>query len=107
MAGDKEVLKVDLDALGKLGPHLRTLEEQITASTAACSTTAPAGADPGLAALYGMSKAIVDVKKVAAARLGTIADFADEAQKDFAVTSSSLEAGFRNLPSIYKPPLQA
>lgn len=52
MAGDENVLKVDLAALGTLGPHLRMLAGQLTESTAA-SVSPPAGADPGLAALYG------------------------------------------------------
>ncbi|OHU56406.1 hypothetical protein BKG83_17345 [Mycobacteroides chelonae] len=101
MSGDENVLKFDLAALGKLGPHLRTLADQLTGST---SASAPAGADPGLAALYGVSKAIADVKRVGAARLNTIADFADEAQQAFAITESSLASGYGNLPSIYQPP---
>lgn len=106
MAGDENVLKVDLAALGKLGPHLRMLAGQLTENTAS-SVAAPAGADQGLAALYGVSKAIADVKRVAAARLNTIADFSDEAQHVLAVTTGGLEAGLRNLPSIYQPPKQA
>ncbi|EUA67494.1 hypothetical protein I540_4118 [Mycobacteroides abscessus subsp. bolletii 1513] len=46
MSGDENVLKVDLAALGKLGPHLRMLAGQLTEGTAA-SVAAPAGADPG------------------------------------------------------------
>lgn len=106
MSGDENVLKVDLAALGKLGPHLRTLADQLTRSTAA-SVAAPAGADPGLAALYGVSKAIADVKRIGAARLETIADFADEAQHALAVSTGGLEAGLRNLPSIYQSPKRA
>lgn len=101
MSGDENVLKVDLAALGKLGPHLRTLADQLTQSTAA-SVAAPAGADPGLTALYGVSRAIADVKRIGAARLNAIADFADEAQQAFAITESSLAAGYGNLPSIYQ-----
>ncbi|CPV99722.1 Uncharacterised protein [Mycobacteroides abscessus] len=106
VAGDENVLKVDLAALGKLGPHLRMLAGQLTESIAA-SVAAPAGADPGLAALYGVSKAIADVKRVGAARLNTIADFSDEAQHVLAVTTGELESGLRSLPSIYQPPLRA
>ncbi|BBB42802.1 hypothetical protein [Mycobacteroides abscessus] len=115
MSGDENVLKVDLAALGKLGPHLRTLADQLTRSTAA-SVAAPAGADPGLAALYGVSKAIADVKRIGAARLNTIADFADETQHAFTIAESSLTAklgegslaaGYGNLPSIYQPPKRA
>ncbi|ANN97525.1 Uncharacterised protein [Mycobacteroides abscessus subsp. massiliense] len=105
MAGDEDVLKVDLAALGKLGPHLRMLAGQLTESTAA-NVAAPAGADPGLAALHGVSRSIADVKRVGAARLNTIADFADEAHKDFTIASSTLETGLRNLPGIYQPPLR-
>lgn len=106
MSGDENVLKFDLAALGKLGPHLRTLADQLTGSTAA-NVAPPAGSDPGLAALYGVSKAIADVKRIGAARLNTIADFADEAQQAFAITESSLAAGYSNLPSIYQPPKRA
>ncbi|CPR90368.1 hypothetical protein [Mycobacteroides abscessus] len=106
MSGDENVLKVDLAALGKLGPHLRTLADELTQSTAA-GVAAPAGADPGLAALYGVSKAIADVKRIGAARLNAIADFADEAQQAFAITESSLAAGYGNLPSIYQSPKRA
>ncbi|WJR32401.1 hypothetical protein P3F83_17985 [Mycobacteroides immunogenum] len=106
MSGDENVLQVDLAALGKLGPHLRTLADELTQSTAT-SVAAPAGADPGLAALYGVSKAIADVKRVGAARLNTIADFADEAQHTLAIATGGLDAGLRNLPSIYQPPLRA
>ncbi len=105
MAGDENVLKVDLAALGKLGPHLRTLASEIRDSIAS-SGSAPAGADPGLAALHGVSRAIADVKRIGAARLDTIADFSDEAQHVIAVTAGGLETGFANLPSIYKPPIQ-
>ncbi|AKC37576.1 Uncharacterised protein [Mycolicibacterium phlei] len=106
MAGDEDVLKVDLAALGKLGPHLRALGGEVRDSIAS-GGSAPSGADPGLAALHGVSKAIADVKRVGAARLNTIADFADEAHKDFTIASSSLDTGYRNLPSIYQPPLRA
>ncbi|WP_255783420.1 hypothetical protein [Mycobacteroides abscessus] len=106
MSGDENVLKFDLAALGKLGPHLRTLADQLTGSTAA-NVAPPAGADPGLAALYGVSKAIADVKRIGAARLNAIADFADEAQQAFAITESSLASGYGNLPSIYQPPKRA
>ncbi|MBF9521959.1 hypothetical protein BKG83_20870 [Mycobacteroides chelonae] len=105
MAGDENVLKVDLAALGKLGPHLRTLAGEIRDSFPA-GGSAPAGADPGLAALHGVSKAIVDVKRIGAARLDTIADFSDEAQHVIAVTAGGLDTGLRNLPSIYQPPLR-
>lgn len=106
MAGDENVLKVDLAALGKLGPHLRTLGGEIRESVAA-DVSAPAGADPGLAALHGVSKAIADVKRVGAARLDAIADLSDEAQHVIAVTAGGLETGLRSLPSIYQPPLRA
>ncbi|OHU48085.1 MULTISPECIES: hypothetical protein [Mycobacteroides] len=106
MAGDENVLKVDLAALGKLGPHLRTLASDITKSIPA-GGSAPSGADPGLAALHGVSKAIADVKRVGAARLNTIADLSDEAQHVIAVTAGGLETGLRSLPSIYQPPLRA
>lgn len=106
VAGDEDVLKADLAALGKLGPHLRTLASDITKSIPA-GEPAPVGADPGLAALHGVSKGIADVKRVGAARLNTIADFADEAHKDFTIASSSLDTGLRSLPSIYQPPLRA
>lgn len=105
MAGDENVLKVDLAALGKLGPHLRTLAGQITESIPA-GAAAPAGADAGLAGLHGVSKAIADVKRIGAARLNTIADFSDEAQHVLAVTAGGLETGLRSLPSIYQPPIQ-
>ncbi|SII23136.1 Uncharacterised protein [Mycobacteroides abscessus subsp. abscessus] len=104
VAGDENVLKADLAALGKLGPHLRTLAGQIRDSIAS-GGLAPAGADPGLAALHGVSKAIADVKRVGAARLDAIADFSDEAQHVLAVATGELETGLRNLPSIYQPPL--
>ncbi|WP_078314969.1 hypothetical protein [Mycobacterium sp. D16Q16] len=105
MAGDENVLKVDLAALGKLGPHLRTLAGQLRDSIAA-GGSAPSGADPGLAALHGVSKAIADVKRVGAARLDTVADFSDEARHVIAVTAGGLETGLRSLPSIYQPPIQ-
>ncbi|WP_078311278.1 MULTISPECIES: hypothetical protein [unclassified Mycobacterium] len=106
MAGDENVLQVDLAALGKLGPHLRTLAGQIRDSVAA-GVSAPAGADPGLAALHGVSKAIADVKRIGAARLTTVADLSDEAQHVIAITAGGLETGLRSLPSIYQPPLRA
>ncbi|MDB2196447.1 hypothetical protein [Mycobacteroides abscessus] len=95
MSGDENVLKVDLAALGKLGPHLRTLADELTQSTAA-GVAAPAGADPGLAALYGVSKAIADVKRIGAARLNAIADFADEAQQAFAIDTSTSQSRHRS-----------
>ncbi|MGH3954898.1 MAG: hypothetical protein ACRDTI_12750 [Mycobacterium sp.] len=103
---DDKVLQVDLAALGKLGPHLRTLAGELNKSIPA-GDAAPAGADPGLAALHGVSKAIADVKRIGAARLNTIADFADEAHQGFTITESSLAAGYGNLPSIYQPPKRA
>ncbi|ALM17593.1 hypothetical protein [Mycobacteroides abscessus] len=105
MSGDENVLKVDLAALGKLGPHLRTLAGQIRDSIQA-GGSAPTGADPGLAALHGVSKAIADVKRIGAARLDTIADLSDEAQHVIALTTGELETGLRSLPSIYQPPLR-
>ncbi|MGR6978367.1 hypothetical protein [Mycobacteroides abscessus] len=105
MAGDEDVLKVDLAALGKLGPHLRALAVEISDSIAS-GVSAPAGADPGLAALHRVSKAIADVKRVGAARLNTIADFADETQHVLAIATGGLDTGLRNLPSIYQPPLR-
>ncbi|SKW04215.1 hypothetical protein [Mycobacteroides abscessus] len=106
MSGDENVLKFDLAALGKLGPHLRTLAGELTKSIPA-DVGAPAGADPGLAALHGVSKAIADVKRIGAARLNTIADFDDEAHQAFAITESSLAAGYSSLPTIYQPPKRA
>lgn len=106
MSGDENVLKFDLAALGKLGPHLRTLAGELTKSIPA-DVGAPAGADPGLAALHQVSKAIADVKRIGAARLNTIADFDDEAHQAFTITESSLAAGYRNLPTIYQMPKRA
>lgn len=102
---DDKVLQVDLAAMGKIGPHLRTTAGEIRGRIPASSAVTP-GADPGLAALEALSKAISDVERIAAARLETISDVYDEAQKAF-VTIEQLNAGYANLPSIYRPPLRA
>lgn len=103
---DDKVLQVDLAAMGKIGPHLRESAREIRGRIPASEQTPP-GASPGLAALHALSKAISDVERIAAARLETISDVYDEAHKDFTITSSQLQTGYSNLPSIYQPPLRA
>lgn len=102
---DDKVLQADLDAMGKIGPHLQTTAGEIRGRIPA-SDHATAGGDPGLTALEAFSKAISDVERIAAARLETISDVYDEAHKAF-VTAEQLHAGYYKLPSIYQPPLRA
>ncbi|SKV05933.1 Uncharacterised protein [Mycobacteroides abscessus subsp. bolletii] len=101
---DDKILQADLDAMGKIGPHLSTTAGEIRGRIPASDHATP-GADPGLAALEGFSKAISDVERIAAARLTTISDVYDEAHKAF-VTAEQLHAGYYRLPSIYQPPLR-
>lgn len=102
---DDKVLQADLDAMGKIGPHLQTTAREIRGRIPASDHATP-GADPGLAALEAFSKAISDVERIGAARLETISDVYDEAHKAF-VTAEQLHAGYYKLPSIYQPPLRA
>lgn len=103
---DDKVLQIDLAAMGKIGPHLRESAREIRGRIPASAEMSP-GASAGLAALQALSHAISDVERIAAARLETISDVYDAAHKDFTITSSQLETGYRNLPSIYQPPLRA
>lgn len=98
---DDKVLQADLDAMAKIGPHLRESARQIRGRIPADHVTP--GADPGLAALEAFSKAISDVERIAAARLEVISDVYDEAHKGF-LTTEQLNAGYYKLPSIYQPP---
>lgn len=102
---DDNILQADLDAMGKIGPHLCTTAREIRGRIPSSDHATP-GADPGLAALEGFSKAISDVERIAAARLETISDVFDEAHKGF-LTTEQLNAGYYKLPSIYQPPLRA
>ncbi|AWG64275.1 hypothetical protein DDT46_11015 [Mycobacteroides abscessus] len=102
---DDKILQADLDAMGKIGPHLRTVAGEIRGRIPA-GDHASAGADRGLAALEALSRAISDVERIAAARLETISDVFDEAHKGF-LTTEQLNAGYYKLPSIYQPPLRA
>lgn len=101
---DDKILQADLDAMAKIGPHLRESARQIRGRILADHVTP--GADPGLAALEALSKAISDVERIAAARLETISDVFDEAHKGF-LTTEQLNAGYYKLPSIYQLPLRA
>ncbi|MEC4833242.1 hypothetical protein R2362_09735 [Mycobacteroides chelonae] len=103
---DDKVLQVDLAAMGKVGPHLRSLAGEIRGRIPA-SDQVTSGASPGLAALEAFSKAISDVERIGAARLETISDLFDEAQKVFAETSSQLSTAVSSAPSLYRPPLRA
>ncbi|SHT46609.1 Uncharacterised protein [Mycobacteroides abscessus subsp. abscessus] len=102
MSNDK-VLQADLDAMGKVGPHLRTSAGEIRGRIPASDPTP--GADPGLAALEAFSKAISDVERVAATRLETISDVYDEAHQAF-VTAEQLYTAHQRLPSLYQRPTQ-
>lgn len=102
---DDKILQADLDAMGKIGPHLSSTAGEIRRRIPA-SDHATSGADPGLGALEAFSKAISDVERIAAARLTTISDVYDEAHKAF-VTAEQLHTGYYQLPSIYQPPLRA
>lgn len=99
---DDKVLQADLAAMGKIGPHLRESAREIRGRIPASDSMSP-GTSAGLAALQALSHAISDVERIAAARLETISDVYDEAQKAF-VTAEQLNAGYSNLPGIYQPP---
>lgn len=99
-----EVLKADLDALGKLGPQVHAISERINGRISAGGNAAQ-GADPALAAIQSMTtRTVPNVQKIAVARLRVIGELISEAHQDFVQHSSELETAIKNTPSIYRRP---
>ncbi|MBB4852954.1 ABC-type transporter Mla subunit MlaD [Mycobacteroides chelonae] len=97
-----EILKADLEALGKLSPQLSAIADRINGRISA-GGDATTGADPALAAIQSMTtKTIPNVQRVASRRLRVIGELISEAHQDFVQHSSELETAFKNTPSIYR-----
>lgn len=97
-----EVLKADLDALGKLAPTLTAIADRIDGRTHS-GGSATKGSDPALQAINSMTtQTIPNVQKVASRRLRVIGELISEAHQDFVQHSSELETAIKNTPSIYR-----
>ncbi|GLE58582.1 hypothetical protein NJBCHELONAE_38920 [Mycobacteroides chelonae] len=97
-----EILKADLEALGKLSPQLSAIADRIDGRILA-GGNATKGADPALAAIQSMtSRTIPNVQRVASRRLRVIGELISEAHQEFVQHSSELETAFKNTPSIYR-----
>lgn len=97
-----DILKADLEALGKLSPQLSAIADRIDGRISA-GGTATKGSDPALAAIGSMTtKTIPNVQRVASRRLRVIGELISEAHQDFVQHSSELETAFKNTPSIYR-----
>lgn len=97
-----EVLKADLDALGKLAPTLAAIADRIDGRTHSGGSPTK-GSDPALAAINSMTtKTIPNVQKVASRRLRVIGELISEAHQEFVQHDGELEAAFKNTPSIYR-----
>lgn len=94
-----DILKADLEALGKLSPQLSAIADRIDGRISA-GGNATKGADPALVAIQSMT--IPNVQRVASRRLRVIGELISEAHQDFVQHSSELEAAFKNTPSIYR-----
>ncbi|MDB2211848.1 hypothetical protein [Mycobacteroides abscessus] len=97
-----EILKADLEALGKLNPQLSAIADRIDGRISAGENVTK-GADPALAAIQSMTtKTIPNVQRVASRRLRVIGELISEAHQAFVQQSSELETAFKNTPSIYR-----
>lgn len=97
-----EILKADLEALGKLSPQLSAIADRIDGRISAGGNAAR-GSDPALVAINSMTmKTIPNVQRIASRRLRVIGELIGEAHQDFVQHSSELEAAFKNTPSIYR-----
>lgn len=97
-----EILKADLEALGKLGPQVNAIADRINGRIST-GGNATKGADPALAAIQSMTtKTIPNVQKIAVGRLRVIGELISEAHQDFVQHSSELETAIKNTPSIYR-----
>ncbi|SHY96651.1 Uncharacterised protein [Mycobacteroides abscessus subsp. abscessus] len=99
-----EILKADLEALGKLNPQLGAIADRIDGRISA-GGNATKGTDPALAAIQSMStKTIPNMQRVASRRLRVIGELISEAHQGFVQHSSELETAIKNTPSIYRRP---
>ncbi len=97
-----EILKADLEALGKLAPTLGAIADRIDGRIHSGGSVTK-NTDPALAAINSMTaKTIPNVQKVASRRLRVIGELIGEAHQDFVQHSSELETAFKNTPSIYR-----
>lgn len=97
-----EILKADLEALGKLGPQVNAIAERINGRISTGGNAAQ-GADPALTAIQSMTtKTIPNVQRIAVARLTVIGELISEAHQDFVQHSSELETAIKHTPSIYR-----
>ncbi|MFT8180674.1 hypothetical protein ACLXNF_24125 [Mycobacteroides chelonae] len=97
-----EILKADLEALGKLAPTLGAIADRIDGRTHSGDSVAKSS-DPALMAINSMTtKTIPNVQRIASRRLRVIGELISEAHQDFVQHSSELEAAFKNTPSIYR-----
>lgn len=97
-----EILKADLEALGKLNPQLSAIADRIDGRISAGENVTKS-ADPALAAIQSMTtKTIPNVQRVASRRLRVIGELISEAHQAFVQHSSELETAFKNTASIYR-----
>lgn len=97
-----EILKSDLEALGKLAPTLTAIADRIDGRTHTGGSTAK-GSDPAMAAINSMtSKTIPNVQKIASRRLRVIGELISEAHQEYVQHDGELESAFKNTVSIYR-----